>query len=271
MTPRRPRKRVSAEEQNRRREYEKQILDMTDEEMAEVFPPKVRPWTESARIHQQLSDEIYFLAGYERGSDEVFSVPLSLDQVARRMLVRSICAYIEGMSFALKWIGFGLNEAAFDPGERAMIEERNYRLQDGKLKTESAKIRTEDNVRYTFVVLYKALGKDWENEPLRKDPAWKNLDAAFKIRNRLTHPRKGSMLKVTDDELLLVGKVFDWYGSTTTQLMYPAMGIGLANLVAWGKEHAGGHPEEAAFLKHVDALKPFIDWLVDPSKGPPKL
>lgn len=260
---------LTEEQRAWRRQNEAEVMGLTDAEL-EQFPEKAIPWVESLRIHKHLSDEIYFLAAHDPGARKRFTVPSTLDQVRRRMFVRSVFAYVEGMAYAQKWIGYGLNEDAFDTDERLLIAEANYRLRDGgKVEKGNDRTATAEAVRFSFAVLYKGLGKDWDKEPFRNHEGWKDLDEAIVLRNRLANPRKSSALVVSDDELSLVAKVFDWYGRHIAELTYPAMGRALTQAIAWGLAHAEGGPDAEMFLEATEAIQPFIDWLEDPSKGPP--
>lgn len=227
----------------------------------DAFPPILRPWIEGLAIHKELSDEIYELVGYVRGSGPLVVNPTSLSQTKRRMFVRSVFAYIEGVSFTMKGIAFLITPEVFDLGERLLIEETQYRLKDnGKVKKEKARLRTEDSVRFAFASLHKAVRKDWDLKTERV--GWELLDEMVDRRNQLTHPRKASQLHIDDPELEKVAQVFRWFGDENTKIMYWAAGVSILQAVLWlGKtlheqaEHAKAEAEIERLKAELEALK----------------
>jgi hypothetical protein len=90
------------------------------------------------------------------------------DRILRRARVRSLFAFVEGVSSALKSIAFQKRDSAnvnFSVGELALLQDEDYILDDkGKVKTLAAKIRTENNIKFAFNAFARAGLVEYELE-----------------------------------------------------------------------------------------------------------
>ena len=79
-----------------------------------------------------------------------------------------------------------------------------------KLDKVPYKIKLEDNVKLTLKKFDKIiLNKETENT--FSTPEWDDFKKTIKIRNRITHPKPGSDLKVSQRELDLARECFSWF------------------------------------------------------------
>ena len=79
-----------------------------------------------------------------------------------------------------------------------------------KLKKIPYKIKLEDNVKLTLkkfdeIILNK------KSENTFSSPEWEDFKKTIEIRNRITHPKSGNDLKVSQRELDLARKCFSWF------------------------------------------------------------
>jgi hypothetical protein len=136
-----------------------------------------------------------------------------LSQSERRMLVRVIFATIEALIYVMKQIALAAHPDPKCPtiseAERAFAIERDFRLApSGDVEQRTAKIPLETNIRFAFKLLAKA-----GTIPTALDvsgPEWQSLQAAIKVRDRITHPRSISDLTISDAELSGVMIGFTW-------------------------------------------------------------
>jgi len=121
-----------------------------------------------------------------------------------RQLIRSILAYIEGVTFSVK-----VSAAAkcLDRGieisehERYMAIEIDCDLNDkGKVVERPARIRLPGNIRFAFSLLERSERLDPEFSSSKE--WWSALRSTIKVRNRLTHPQLPGDLDISGDEIV---------------------------------------------------------------------
>ena len=138
------------------------------------------------------------------------------DQFARRQYVRSVFALVEALTYRIKQIVYGLytqGDCALAPGEADLLAEVSYGIDSrGKVSRRGAKLRTVGNTRFALQMLaqHAAPGYvlNWN------DNGWVSLQTALKVRHRLTHPKGLDDLNVSDKDLEVVKRGFEWYRVT---------------------------------------------------------
>jgi hypothetical protein len=151
------------------------------------------------RCHQDL---IASIDAAERDADG--SVDAQYYEYHARQLIRSILAYIEGITFSAKVTavrkcldaGFAVTDH-----ERYLACELDAGLNDkGEVDQYPAKLRLASNIRFAFRLMERARGR-----PIGFDPKaswWSDLKKTIEVRNRLTHPRMPGDLDVHGDEVV---------------------------------------------------------------------
>jgi len=136
---------------------------------------------------------------------------------AGRNTARALFAFVEGTVYGMKQTAYEVNRAldikVFNHAEEALLREEEYGLGDkGKVKVRSARLRAEPNLRFAF----DAFARAFKCEPtLRLEGEDRVIFVrAVKIRDRLTHPKKASELRVSSDELIDLLHVRDWFVAT---------------------------------------------------------
>ena len=136
--------------------------------------------------------------------------PIHLSLIERRLLVRTVFAFIEAVMFNLKITAVGSKRAdSFSAGEMALAKEEDYELDDsGAVKIRSARIRFLSNFRFAFTVAAKASGSDYKIDV--GGTGWQSLRDTVPVRDRLMHPKRVADLAVTDEEIRSLMRAFEW-------------------------------------------------------------
>ena len=132
-----------------------------------------------------------------------------------RMLIRSIFAYIEGVTFSVKVKAAELclkNGVDITDGERFFAIDLDFILaNNGDVKERPAHIRTADNVRFAFRLQEKAHGLSTKFDP--SAGWWSDFQAAIRVRDRLVHPKMPGDLDVNGDEIVQALTAYKGYNS----------------------------------------------------------
>jgi hypothetical protein len=130
-----------------------------------------------------------------------------------RQLIRSILAYIEGITFSVKvtsvdrCLAAGINVSDH---EKYLAVEVDSDLNDkGEIIERPSKLRLTSNVRFAFRLLEKA-----SRNPLKFDPSsewWSCFCETVRVRDRLMHPRWPQDLDVSPDDILKALKARDGF------------------------------------------------------------
>lgn len=167
---------------------------------------------ELVAIYSILRDEIDRLAEakeYPDGSGE-YPDPVTLNPVARRLLVRSVYSFVEAMAYRLKQDAVeSAPPGALSPAEHALCVEQSYDLgANGQPETRRAKLRTLSNLRFAFDVAARAYGSSFALDVSGAE--WQALQQGLAVRDRLMHPKLAADLTVTDAEIRTSMKGFHW-------------------------------------------------------------
>jgi hypothetical protein len=163
-------------------------------------------------LYLELRLEVDKLAGSQASEGQtIYPDPATLTQLERRLLVRSIFSFIEGMSFAIKAESLNFRGATtLSDGEVQLAKEESYELDpSGIVKLRSAKLQTLANVRFAFNIFAKCARLDWSLDV--SSNGWEQLRRSFQVRNRLTHPKRCEDLVVADTEVRDCLSAFSWF------------------------------------------------------------
>ena len=130
-----------------------------------------------------------------------------------RMLIRSIFAYIEGVTFSVKVSAADLclkKGIDITDGERFFAIDLDFMLSNaGDVIERPTHIRTSDNVRFAFRLEEKALGLLTKFDP--SEGWWSDFKSAIKVRDRLMHPKWPADLNISGDEIIQAQRAYNGY------------------------------------------------------------
>jgi hypothetical protein len=142
-------------------------------------------------------------------------------QFARRTLVRTLFAFIEGLTNQLSSVAAAsapTDTGIFSPGELAALREESYEVNDqGEVETRSARISFKRRIRLAFRSYPRIHGASFN--PDLGGQGWSALLDAVRIRDRLTHPKGEADLSLSDGDLTLVATASEWYQDTIVALL----------------------------------------------------
>jgi hypothetical protein len=163
----------------------------------------------------ELAREIDAVAKPYRDEKQRTKYPISdYSDIDRRLIVKSIFSFIEGVIFELKRVAVIMateKTGLLLPEEIAMAKDEDYELDEsGKIKMVKAKLRFKSNFRFAFNLFVKSAALDQKTMPDLAGNEWGNLVDSLKIRDRITHPKSISDLEITDKEIQKVLRSYDW-------------------------------------------------------------
>jgi hypothetical protein len=130
-----------------------------------------------------------------------------------RAFTHAVFAMIEGGVFRLKQMALKLSEHGkgnFSRAELVILEETSYDLNDkGQTQTQVKFVPLTRNIKFAFIACARAWGVQYE---LRVDDSgFDSFQAALKIRNRITHPKRLEDLNLSEKEVGQVEKAARWF------------------------------------------------------------
>jgi hypothetical protein len=141
------------------------------------------------------------------------SVTNIVDPFIRRAYVRSVFAFIEGVTCRMKLLAFEDKDklgVSFSPAELAFLLEKDFEINEkGEVISVPAKIPLLKNMRFAFNAIARATSISFDLKV--GDGGWDALKKAAKIRDRLMHPKSIDHLFVSQDDLDLVIKGSTWF------------------------------------------------------------
>lgn len=145
----------------------------------------------------------------------------SSGQPERRVFVRSLLAFVEGMTHAIRRYALAAHEAwppLFTEAELAMLREVAYALKDNGEAFEQTKyVPFGPSVRLAIRAFSRSRG--YQGQPDYQGQGWQSLRDAALVRNRLMHPRVPEDLAVSDSDLLTVIDGVDWFYEETGKII----------------------------------------------------
>ena len=157
------------------------------------------------------------------------------DAYARRTVVRTIFAALEGLTAFLKWNA--LERAQREPGlysvaEVSLLREESYGLgKQGDCTVQERFLPTLENLLFSYRMCTRDLAAPAFNT---QGSQWSQLAIAIRVRNRITHPRSLSDLTVSKAEVTRARLAFLWVSATC-----------MAGLVALRKKLSEAPPAHA--------------------------
>lgn len=138
-------------------------------------------------------------------------------QPSRRNWVRTFCSQVEAFAYSTKQILADLSEFPFvklSPHEILLLREEWYEIADnGEPRLRGDKfVQIKTNLKFLATMCSRAFERPYALDT--GGSGWTALDAAFKIRNRLVHPKAVQDMFITDDELKTVAQAQDWFHKT---------------------------------------------------------
>jgi len=143
-------------------------------------------------------------------------------QPSRRNWVRTLCSQIEAFAYSTKQILGDLAELPFvklTPHEVLLLREEAYELTDnGEPKLRGEKfVPIKTNLKFIAKTAAKAFDLPYTLDT--DGTGWRAVDTAFRIRNRLVHPKSFQDMYVTDEELKTVSVASDWFHKTHREVL----------------------------------------------------
>lgn len=131
----------------------------------------------------------------------------------RRGLFRALMVYVEGMTQGMKLytLEFGLlYRLRMDAGAVAVLREVAFDVDDNGAIRETPKFVP---IARSIRVMFRLWGEIFEFDPETDfaDVGWRDLQAAIRIRNALTHPRRSADLEVSAEQLAQARNGVRWF------------------------------------------------------------
>jgi len=165
---------------------------------------------ESEKMETELRKEVDFF------SDKLLNEPDN--NYLRRAFIKSLFSYIEGICFALKQETLVLCRDDLTIGEKNLLEEVEYYLNNkGELLENKKHLKPEYNLKFTF----KMYAKAWKADDFKLEistQGWKHYKNSKKVRNRITHPKNSSDLIIKDKEIEDTFKAHIWFDGSLSDL-----------------------------------------------------
>jgi hypothetical protein len=174
------------------------------------------PYRDLFRLYDELEKEVDTLVkeSSRAASGHISSVPA----VERRVIVRSAFAFIEATVYSLKNIVAKSPRMTLHHKDLMMTSEFTYDLSEsGEIKKRRAKLRLAPNVRYAFKLFKQHFGVSYELDVGGQE--WQFFLKSIKVRDRITHPKQLSDLSISDNELIEVFVVTDWFTFNFGEIM----------------------------------------------------
>jgi len=136
-------------------------------------------------------------------------------QFHRRLLVRVIFSTLEGYAFHLRKKTFEAGKAskyAFSRNDLERLMERKEKTQpDGRIKEISFHLPSLAGLRFSIAIFARVMGVP---EPPPPRPG--DLEAAFAVRDRLTHPKNAASFAISNTDAEILARLGAWF-STVAQ------------------------------------------------------
>jgi len=161
------------------------------------------------------ADTTAFIDMIEQDVDTALEI-LSKDDTPynRRAFVRNYYSFLEGLLYFMRQEV--IKKAMSTPGtlsvaEMAVLKEETYSVAGkGKVLTQEKYLTFEQSFRISFHYYFK----DVDSVQVEYgNGGWEALLEGLKIRNRITHPKQGSQMNITDEELERVKTGKKWCDS----------------------------------------------------------
>lgn len=130
-----------------------------------------------------------------------------------RQLVRTIFAFIEGVTFSMKVKAAAhclKNKKEISDGERFFAVDMDHILTEkGEVVERPAHLRLSDNVRFAFALQERALDLAETFDPSCE--WWSCFKSSIRLRDRLTHPKMPADIDISGDEIVSALKAYEGF------------------------------------------------------------
>ena len=142
-------------------------------------------------------------------------------QFWRRTYIRTAFAFIEAMNGILRVTALRAATSNEKTELRltriALLDETGFSIQkNGTLKEEDQR---HPFLNYTAFILRSLAEESYGEASFFGDNGWNELQKAVQIRHRLTHPKGGSDMNISDEELTGVHEAMRWYHNAVVSCM----------------------------------------------------
>ncbi|MCG8351874.1 MAG: hypothetical protein MI924_29260 [Chloroflexales bacterium] len=135
-----------------------------------------------------------------------------VDLFWRRAYVRSVFAFIEGVTYRMKRLAFeekDKSQVDFSPAEIALLLEQTFDLDEqGEVIHRTIAFPLTKNVRFAFKALARVNAVDYD---LHGGAGWEALKKSLKLRERLMCPKTQEDLLISNDEIDFVLSGSVWF------------------------------------------------------------
>jgi FtsZ-binding cell division protein ZapB len=213
--------------------------------------------SEHRKVFRILNEDVEkFLQTRPHPTDNSMQIildPTNLSESDRRTLIRSIYAFIEGMSYLTRVDILSDFQDKLSTFESMAIREINYQVDGNGIVHESkAKIRTIALIKLTFNIATKNL--DLGNQIECKGKGFESLSRCIKIRDRLMHPKSSKDLDVSDKEIKDAISAFTWFRDCLYKILLGTNKRLKAEIQAREEEQEKLEKEKESLKKQRDAL-----------------
>ena len=147
------------------------------------------------------------------------------DPYSRRMAFRAVFAAVEGSVHGLKQVvlaGIESQRHRYTDAEIAMLREEAYSLDDrGVAGARGRFLPLDANIRFAFDMIIREanlpLGIDWAGD------GWHALKRSLEVRHRVTHPKLGTDVEVSPEEVSDLSKVYEWFRTSVGRTLARAL------------------------------------------------
>jgi hypothetical protein len=137
-----------------------------------------------------------------------------VSRTQRRMIVRSVFAFIEAIAYSMKNIA--ANKTIGKPvpaSDKFIASEIVYDLSEkGEAIARPMKLRLAPNVRYTFSLFKRCYETSTDLDVAGE--GWQSFLRSIKVRDRITHPKSTDDISISDKELINVIETLNWFKSS---------------------------------------------------------
>jgi hypothetical protein len=138
-------------------------------------------------------------------------------QFARRTLVRTVFAAVEGICWEIKWFVYRQVEGELLPYERVAVLGESYAVfKSGKISKKSNYMPTITLIRL-LINLVKKFDQVYEAD--LGGEGWSGFQHAVEVRNRITHPKRAIDLDVSDEDVIKTSAGYKWFMAFATQVL----------------------------------------------------
>ena len=133
-------------------------------------------------------------------------------QHLRRSYVRALFTMIEGTVHSIKELEFAELNSREKPHIPTLValKENVFKIdRRGKIQEGVKFVPMANNLRFAGNIFNKTFEKQLNLGVGATE--WENFKTSIKIRNRITHPKEVNDITISDDELLIIKKVNEWF------------------------------------------------------------